>query len=111
MGMNLDQHQAWLLWLNRGGYWFNKAKAQPSWVTRTALILATVVFVLPLLALAIAAIVVGLGVLLLLGAILACGRLVRGILGGGGSALHSEQPGQWSATASDGRVNVRVIER
>ena len=98
-----------MLWLNRSGYWFNKARAQPSWVTRTALILAVVVFVLPLLALAIAAVVVGLGVLLLLGVILACGRLVRSVLGSPLNHPPKQQP--WSAPTHDGRVNVRVIER
>lgn len=81
------------------GVWYSRISRQPGWVTKTALIIATLVVVLPLLLLTLAAVVVGLACLLVLGLVARVSRLISGLFGGGIRAR------------DDGRRNVRVIER
>lgn len=80
------------------GQWYTRISRQPGWVTRTAVIMATLVVVVPLLLLTLAAVVVGVTCLLVLGLIARIGQIFTGRVGG-------RRPGD------DGRRNVRVIER
>lgn len=80
------------------GLWYTRIRQQPGWVTRTAIIMAILVAVVPLLLLTLAAIFVGLTCLLVLGLIAQIARFFSGLFGGG-------------RPHDDGRRNVRVIER
>ena len=81
------------------GVWYTRISRQPGWVTRTALIIAILVVVLPLLLLTLAAVMVGAACLLVLGLVAQVVRFFSNLFGGG---LRSRD---------DGRRNVRVIER
>lgn len=82
------------------GQWFNRAAGQPNWVTKWALIAAVVVIVVPLMVLAMAGLAVGLVVFVTLALIVRIAVIVRTAVGG-----------LWPARGSDGRRNVRVIDR
>jgi len=81
------------------GVWYTRLSRQPGWVTRTAFIIAILVVVLPIVALALTAAVVGLACLLILGSIAKASRFISDSFKGG------------LRTRDDGRRNVRVIER
>ena len=81
------------------GQWYARVRRQPGWVTRTAFIIAVMVVVLPLLALTLAAVVVGLACLLVLGMVAYVGKAVTDLFNGG------------PRRKRDGRRNVRVMDR
>jgi hypothetical protein len=82
------------------GIWYTRVSRQPGWVTRTAVFLAVLVVVVPLVLLTLAAVVVGLSCLLVLGLVAKVGRYFSALFGGGGGGPRD-----------DGRRNVRVINR
>ncbi len=82
------------------GQWFNCAAGQPNWVIKWALIAAVVVIVVPLMLLAMAGLAVGLVVFVALALIVRIAVIIRTAIGG-----------LWPARSSDGRHNVRVIDR
>ena len=79
---------------------YTHVSRQPPWVLITAVVAALVVFALPLLLLALAAMAVFFVVALVLGAATAVGRAFRYMFDREGGL-----------TRNDGRVNVRVIRR
>ncbi len=81
------------------GVWYTRISRQPGWVTRTAVFMALLIVVVPVVVLTLAAVFVGLACLLVLGLIARVGRFITGLLGG------SAKP------RNDGRRNVRVIEK
>lgn len=81
------------------GEWYARVSRQPGWVTRTALFLALLVVVVPIIVLTLTAVVVGVVSLLILGLIARIGQFITGLIGGG------------PKVREDGRHNVRVIER
>ena len=82
------------------GQWFNRAAGQPNWVTKWALIAAAVVIVVPLMVLATAGLAVALVVFVTLALIVRIGMIIRTTI-----------DGLWPGRSSDGRRNVRVIDR
>ncbi len=81
------------------GVWYTRISRQPGWVTKTAVFMAILIVVVPVVLLTLAAVLVGLACLVVLGLIARVGRFISCLLGGG-----------WK-TRDDGRRNVRVIER
>lgn len=104
MSMNLNHREQWILWMNR-------ARQQPSWTTKLALVCAAVVVVLPLLALALAAIVVGAAVFLVLGSVLAGLNVLRNFFGGLTNFNTNANTMPAQSDPDQGRQNVRVIRR
>lgn len=104
MGMNLNQHEQWILWLNR-------ARQQPSWTTKAALVCAAAIIVLPLLALALAALVVGAAIFLVLGGVLAGIRVLQNAWAGLFSMSSHTNSMHMPTDPDEGRQNVRVIRR
>lgn len=81
------------------GVWVTRISRQPGWVTKTALLAAMLVVVVPIVLLTLAAVVIGLTCLGVLGLIASAGRFVSRLLG-------------WShPRQDDGRRNVQVIDR
>jgi len=81
------------------GVWYTRISRQPGWVTRTAVFIAVLIVVVPVVLLTLAAVLVGLACLVVLGLVARIGRSISGLLGGG-----------WK-TRDDGRRNVSVIDR
>lgn len=81
------------------GMWYARVSRQPSWVTKTALAVALIVIVVPIIALTIAAVIIGLACLLVLSLVASVWRFITGPFTG-------TRP-----TKDDGRRNVTVIER
>lgn len=81
------------------GVWVTRISRQPGWVTQTALVLALLVVVVPILLLTLAAVLVGMTCLLVLGLVARAGAFFSGLFGG-----------TWRKR-DDGRRNVQVIER
>jgi len=82
------------------GLWYTRATNQPGWVIKTALGLALLVVVVPVVLLTLAAVLVGATCLLALSLVAAVARAVAEFF----------QPGT-ARTRDDGRRNVRVIHR
>ena len=82
------------------GVWYTRVNRQPSWVTKTALAVALLVVVVPIVLLTLAAVVVGGFCLLVLSRIASGVRSVRGLF----------SPDTYRRR-DDGRRNVRVIDR
>ncbi len=80
---------------------YRRVVGRPSWVTKWALIAAAIVVLVPLMLLALAGLVIGTVVFVLLGLIAQVITFVR-------SGLHSLSGG---GSTSTGRRNVRVIHR
>jgi hypothetical protein len=85
------------------GTLYTRVSKQPGWVTKTALLMATMVVVVPIVLLTLTAVVIGLVCLLVLGMIASAGRFVSGLFGG---TLGAPRPPR-----DDGRRNVEVIDR
>lgn len=81
------------------GVWVTRISRQPGWVTKTALLAAMLVVVVPIVLLTLAAVVIGLTCLGVLGLIASAGRFVAGLFGG----AHPRK--------DDGRRNVQIIDR
>ena len=81
------------------GAWFTRLSRQPGWVTKTATIAALLVVVVPIIALTLAALLIGTACLLVLGIIASVWRFVTSPFTGP------------RAPKDDGRRNVQVIER
>ncbi len=80
--------------------WYTRVSQQPSWVTKTALTAALIVVVVPIIALTLAALVIGMACLLILSAVASAWRsLTRPFAAG-------PRPPK-----DDGRRNVTVIDR
>lgn len=97
----------------RFGPWYQRVDRAPSWAVKAAVIAAMFVIVVPVVALTIAAVAVGLVVFGLL-SIIVWGAwhlrlLWRRLTGADGRHAHPQT--QSSADAGAGRVNVRVIHR
>lgn len=90
----------------RYGVWYQRVERQPSWVVKTAVALAVLIVVVPLVLLFLAAVAVGLIAFLVLGVAAAIWGGVARLLGGGGGGPLKPRPG-WRH--DDGRRNVRVI--
>jgi len=82
------------------GQWFNYVIGQPNWVAKWALIATVAVIVVPLMVLAIAGLAVGLVVFVALALIVRIAVIIRTVF-----------DGLWPGSRSDGRRNVRVIDR
>ncbi len=83
----------------RAGQWYAQINQQPGWVTKTALTLALLVVVVPIVILTLAAVCVGILALLILGTIARIARFFSNPFNAG------------TKPRNDGRQNVRVIER
>jgi hypothetical protein len=83
------------------GPWYQKFERQPSWVTKAALISAVLIIGIPLVLLALTAILVGLAVFTVLGLVASGIATIRGLVAG--QLPRGPRP--------DGRRNVRVIRR
>lgn len=90
------------------GRWYINIQRQPSWALKTALLAGALVIVVPLVVLAIAAIVVGVAVFFVMSLIAGLLRIVRDITSFGrpGDASNPQQTRQ-----GDGRVNVRIMSK
>lgn len=85
------------------GPWYRRVQQQPGWVTRLAIGAATLVIVVPVVILTVAAVVVGLAVFFTFGIIASLVRIVAG--------LFSRNPAnRYPTSKHDGRENVRVID-
>ncbi|GAB4192357.1 MAG: hypothetical protein Kow00105_06430 [Phycisphaeraceae bacterium] len=97
---------SWQVWIEEevhrrypgAGVWVTRISRQPSWVTRTAVLLAVLVVVIPVLLLTLAAVLVGVVALIVLGGIARLLNTVANLPGG-------------NRKKDDGRRNVRVIRR
>ncbi len=97
----------------RTGPWVARVERYPGWAIKTAIAVAVLVFVVPLVLLTLAALAAGLVVLLVVGALLAVHAFARAVFAflfgapravwTGGSRPES------SPDADDGRRNVRVL--
>ncbi len=85
------------------GVWVTRVSRQPSWVTKTALVLAMLVVVVPIVLLTLAAVVIGLICFTILGLIASASRFISNLFGG---SLSPPRPPK-----DDGRRNVEVIDR
>lgn len=83
------------------GTWSQRVQTQPSWVVKTALALAVLVVVVPLVLLTLAAAVVGLVAFVVLGIVANVVGALREVFG---TRPHPPMP------RGGGRVNVRVID-
>jgi|GEM_PF-1977822 len=96
----------WRVYVNNGRNWMNqqayRTTGLPGWVLWTASVAAFLVIAIPLIALVVAAVLVGGLVFLVLGLI---ATVVNGI-----SRLFGGLSGR-SSSSDDGRVNVRVMHR
>ena len=81
---------------SRLGPWYVRLERQPGWVTKAALLAAVLIVVVPIGLLTLAALVVGVVVFVVLGA-------VAWLLGAAGRLL--------GGRTDSGRVNVRVVHR
>ncbi len=81
------------------GMWYTRVSRQPSWVTKTALVAALIVVVVPIIALTIAAVIIGLLCLLVLSLVASVWRFVTSPFSG------------TRASKDDGRRNVTIIDR
>jgi len=82
------------------GMWYAKVNQQPGWVVKSALAVALLVVVVPIVLLTLAAVLVGVTCLLVLSIVASIVRSFTGLFSPG--ALRSQD---------DGRRNVRVIHR
>jgi len=85
------------------GPWVRKVEAQPGWVTKAALLTAVLVIGLPLLALALLAVTIGLAVFMVLGLVATGLATVRNLFTGAGTGPRPPM--------DKGRRNVRVLRR
>jgi antibiotic biosynthesis monooxygenase (ABM) superfamily enzyme len=81
------------------GMWYTRVSRQPSWVTKTALLAALLVVVVPIILLTLAAIVIGLICFTALSLIASAWRFIS-------SPFSSTRPPK-----NDGRRNVQIIDR
>ncbi len=81
------------------GVWYTRVSRQPGWVTKTALVMALLVVVVPIVLLTLAAVAIGLICLLVLGLVASAGRFISGLFDG---SLKRQD---------DGRRNVQVVDR
>lgn len=86
------------------GPWYASVNRRPGWVTRTAVLAAVLVVVVPLLLLALAAVFVGLFVFVTLGLV---GQVVAVVSDGWARATSGTQ----ALWGRQGRRNVRVVRR
>ena len=82
------------------GVWYTRVSRQPGWVLKTAVGVALMVVVVPIVLLTFAAVLVGLTCLLALSLVAAIARGVSGLF----------TPGT-ARSQDDGRRNVRIINR
>ena len=82
------------------GMWYTRVSRQPGWVTKTAMMAALLVVVVPIIALTIAAVIIGLACLLILSLVANIWRWVTSPFAAG------PKPSK-----DDGRRNVTIIDR
>jgi len=81
------------------GTWYTRVSRQPSWVTKTALVVALLVVVVPIIALTIAAVLIGLACLLILSIVASIWRFITSPFAGP------------RVPKDDGRRNVTIVDR
>lgn len=84
------------------GIWYRRVQTQPSWVVKASLTLAALVVIVPLVMLALAALVVGVAAFLVLGVI---ANVVQAF-----QAAFGTSAGPAPMPRDSGRINVRVID-
>jgi hypothetical protein len=84
------------------GPWYQKVERQPSWVTKAAILAAVLVIGIPLVLIALAAILVGLAVFTVLGLVASGVATIRNLF---------TSPGVPREPGDAGRQNVRVLRR
>lgn len=87
------------------GPWVQRIESKPGWVWKAALIVAVLVVVVPVVLLTMTALMVGLAMLIVFGAVAWLVSVLTRPFRGGGPVARPPDP------EDDGRVNVRVIER
>jgi len=85
------------------GLWYTRVRSQPGWVVKTAIGVALLVVVVPIVLLTLAAVFVGLVCMLAL-------SLVAAVVRGVSELFKPGTPGSLKSQ-DDGRRNVRVIDR